>query len=294
MAKCFLSYCNNEVGEKSNFCPQHNKLAIRSQITAPPGKVLLQVDLSQAEAWVVAYMANEPKMKQALNHGEIHCLTSAMFAGRDWKKYLTSQDKKGEPEDQRYLAKRLNHGGNYGMTHLRMTQVINKDSDKPPYVTVSNKKSKELRDKWLDFFRIQAYWDEVESRVKTDHYLITPYGRKRNCYGSNPKDYYAHIPQSTIADHCFGKVQKELGIEGGLFQVFKNVCEPSRGEINIINTSHDSGILEVPNTIISEIAAKVINYMKRPLMINGETFTIPVDCEVGDRWGELEKYTVKS
>jgi len=25
------------------------------------------------------------------------------------------------------------------------------------------------------------------------------------------------------------------------------------------------------------------------MIVNGEQFTIPVDCEVGERWGELEK-----
>lgn len=293
MSNCLISYCGR-VTEK-NYCPKHEKLPIRSQIVAPKDKVLLQVDLSQAEAWIVAFMANESKMKQALQFGDIHCLSAAMFAeGRlgDWKIYLTSTDKSAIPTDERYLAKRINHGGNYGMTYIKGAEVINKDSDKPPYVSVTNKQMKKKWDMWLSFYRLQAYWDNVDMMVKTDHFLITPYGRKRNCYGMNPKDYYAHIPQSTVADHCFGKVQKELGIEGGLYTIYDKICEPSKGEIKIINTSHDSGILELPQTLLSTVAPEAISYMRRPLVINGEQFTIPVDAEVGDRWGELEKYKV--
>lgn len=266
------------------------RVPIRSQIIAPKDKILLQVDLSQAEAWIVAYMANEKKMKQALNHGQIHCLTASMFAGGDWKYYLDHTDKTGINPDKYYLSKRVNHGCNYGMTYLKGAQVINKDSDKPPYVTVSNKQTKLLWDMWIDFYNIKNYWADMDERVKHQHFLITPYGRKRNCYGNNPKDYYAHIPQSTVADHCFGKVQKELGIEGGLYTVFKEICAPSKGDIKIINTSHDSGILELPKDRLDDVSANVTRLMKRPLVINGEQFTIPVDVEIGERWGELEKY----
>jgi len=43
------------------------KLPIRSYLTASPNKVLLAFDFSQAEAWVVAYLANCRNMKEALS-----------------------------------------------------------------------------------------------------------------------------------------------------------------------------------------------------------------------------------
>jgi hypothetical protein len=48
------------------------KLKIRSIIRAKPNHLLLAFDLSQAESWVVAYLANEPRMKKALMYGDIN------------------------------------------------------------------------------------------------------------------------------------------------------------------------------------------------------------------------------
>lgn len=301
--KCLLSYCDTLSLPDKNYCPKHEKLPIRSQIIAPKGKRLIQVDLSQAEAWIVAFLANEKKMKEALQYGDVHCLSAAMFgwAEHPWEYYLRNKDKSSVPEDKRYLSKRINHGSNYRMGPFRLTEVINKDSDKAPYITVTNSETKKLQAAWLDFYNLKSWWTELEETLKSHHYLITPYGRKRNFYGAvgdgnkgleTYKEATAYIPQSTVADHCFGKVQKELGIEGGLYNVYKEICEPSNGEIKIINTSHDSGILEIPTGVCGEIAEKTVRLMKRPIVINGEEFTIPVDCEVGDRWGEMEKLKI--
>jgi hypothetical protein len=56
------------------------------------------------------------------------------------------------------------------------------------------------------------------------------------------------------------------------------------------NTAHDSVILEVPVEDVGSVVPEVIALLRRPLVIKGEEFTIPVDAEVGERWGELEEW----
>ena len=53
------------------------KVSIRSQFVASPGCVLIQWDLSKAESWVVAWLADDYNMKQSLLHGDIHTDTAA-------------------------------------------------------------------------------------------------------------------------------------------------------------------------------------------------------------------------
>jgi hypothetical protein len=36
----------------------------------------------------------------------------------------------------------------------------------------------------------------------------------------------------------------------------------------------------------------MVSLLKRPLVIKGREFTIPVDCEMGERWGELTKVKI--
>jgi len=47
--------------------------------------------------------------------------------------------------------------------------------------------------------------------------------------------------------------------------------------------------VECPISLVDEIAPQVVAQMKRPIIVNGEECNIPVDCEVGERWGEMVK-----
>ncbi len=101
------------------------------------------------------------------------------------------------------------------------------------------------------------------------------------------KEATAYVPQSTVGDHALGAVQPELGIEGGLLSVYKMF--KSHPEIRVVHTAHDSIMLEVPIGTELEVGGRIYSALHRPLVVNYEELTIPVDCEVGERWGELEK-----
>jgi DNA polymerase I-like protein with 3'-5' exonuclease and polymerase domains len=269
------------------------KLPIRSIICAPKDYVLISADLSQAEAWVVAYLAQENTMKAVLGTGLIHELSARVIFDLP---ILDINDpvamKEGVSKDQRYLGKKMNHSCNYRTGPFMIAIMINKESDKPPYVTVTVKETKVFHKKWTSFFSLAIWWKEIEDQLNNNRTLITPYRRKRTFFQVWGNDLFkeatAFIPQSTVADHMFGAVQPELGISGGLLGI-KRALLDNYPEIRMTNTSHDSCLLEVPKSIYPDIANEVKNQLYRPIMINGETFTIPVDVEVGERWGELEK-----
>jgi len=124
--------------------------------------------------------------------------------------------------------------------------------------------------------------------------MQTVYGFRRKFWGiygdDLKKEMTAFEPQSTVADHMHGAIQPELGIRGGNLAIYQDIVLPSKGDIAIVNTAHDSVMLEVPSPLVSEIVEQVVGLLKRPLVIKGETFTIPVDAEVGERWKEMEKW----
>lgn len=251
-------------------------------VQAPKGKLLISCDLSQAETWVVAWLANEPNMKHFLLNSDIHAETAVALFHKEISTIIT---------EERYIGKQNNHANSYGMGPDRQAQVINKRSDQPPYVTVSVAQCRVYQNEWHSLYpNVRVWHNVVKYQLSQNMTLVTPYGRRRVFFaewGSSLwKEGYAHIPQSTVSDHFHGCVQPELGIEGGLLGVHKNVCTP---EILLINDSHDSCMLEVPAKNALEIGEEVRSQLLRPLVINGEAVTIPVDLEVGERWGELEK-----
>lgn len=260
------------------------QLKLRSMFVASPGKILVSLDLSQAETWVVAHLANEPTMKHSLANSDIHRDTACFFDGCKPEEVV---------ETSRYRAKKCNHALSYRMSYMRLAQVINQESDKPPFVVVSLPEARRLYEKWHTLYNLKNWWSQIEFDLnKNGRTLTTPYGRVRTFFGQWGQELFkeatAFVPQSTIADHLNGVVQPELGIEGGLFTIYEKFVRP--GTISILNQGHDSIIAEMDKQIVGDITPHLIQLIKRPLVVNNETFTIPVDASVGDSWGNMEKW----
>src|SRR5258706_6024611 len=255
------------------------QLKLRSMFIASPGKILVSLDLSQAETWVVAHLANEATMKHSLAHSDIH---------RDTACFLDNLPPEQIVETSRYKAKRCNHALSYRMSYMRLAQVINSESDKPPYVVVSLPEARRMYEKWHTLYNLKGWWSQIEYELnQSGRTLVTPYGRIRTFFGAWGQELFkeatAFVPQSTIADHMNGMVQPELGIEGGLLSIYKEFMV-KRNVISILNQGHDSIIAEMDKQIVGDIVPHLIQFIKRPLVVNNETFTIPVDASVGQSW----------
>lgn len=286
------------------------KVSYRSIFIAPPGKLLVSVDLSQAESWVVAYLANERNMKYALFNSDIHCQSAGAIyvlngCNHDWIKKENKCRVCGTvlTKDQRYIGKRKNHSTAYGVGPDKSARIINADSDKPPYVSVTVKESETHHNLWHSYYNVKGWWGRVLEKGRE---MITSYGRKRTFYGQwgdeLEREKIAFEPQSTVADHFNGKIHPEVGIEGGLIKIYETLikpwwcgatyCDHQRCH-KIINQAHDSCILEIPKDSALNIGEEAMRYLYRPIIINDETFTIPVDGKIGERWDEDEMEEIK-
>lgn len=276
------------------------KYKLRSVYVAPPGYVLISCDLSQAETWIVAYSANEDGMKDALNNSNIHARTASVFFNIDEnviKKNRKSSDIKvlDEANSQYYIGKQNNHALAYREGAHRLMQSINEKSHLPPFLTVTLSETTRWYTLWHGYYKaIKTWWASIEEQLRRDRTLTTPYHRKRRFFERWGDELFkaatAHIPQSTIADHAFGKVQEELGIEGGMYGIWKAFQSDSlKHEARIIQTSHDSMMNECRKEIWRDVGHIMQKNMQRPLIVNDQQFTIPTELEVGERWGELEK-----
>lgn len=288
------------------------KVDYRSIFIAPQGKLLVSLDLSQAESWVVAFSANERNMKYALMYSDIHCQGGgAIFAitgcFHDWIKETRTCKKCGVilTKDQRYLAKRRNHASSYGMSPAKGMEVINGDSDKPPYISISLAESEEHHNAWHAFYNVRDWWAEIKACDRT---IVNTYGRSRTFYGQwvdSPidkpseleREKIANLPQGTVADHFNGAIHPIIQKKGGLIEIFKQLIKPYWcGQIfcshsnchKIINQAHDSCILELPSKNAKDVGLHASELLLRPMVIKDEEFTIPVDGKIGERWQEDE------
>jgi DNA polymerase I-like protein with 3'-5' exonuclease and polymerase domains len=217
------------------------KISIRSMLVAPPGKLLVSVDLSQAESWIVAYLADEPNMQHSLNYSDIHSDSAAAlffennYCIHEWKDIAEGAKccKKCEliiVKTARYIGKRYNHASAYRMKPPRAAQVINKDSDKPPFVVITLEESRMYSERWHRRYNIKLWWSEIEQKLSSNRTLTTTYGRRRTFFGQWGEELFkeatAFEPQSTVADHFNGVTHPELRIEGGLQQIYIQLIKP--------------------------------------------------------------------
>lgn len=180
----------------------------------------------------------------------------------------------------------------YRMGAERAAQIINKDSDKPPFFTVTVKESKRFSEAWHNYYNLKVWWGEIENQLNATRSLRTPYGRERTFFAAWGNELFkeatAYVPQSCVADHFNGRLHPDLGIVGGLKEIHKQLIK-GRDDRKIINQSHDSFVAEIPKGDEIEFVAHAKSLLLRPLVVRDEEFTIPVDAEIGKRYGELER-----
>ena len=268
--------------------------AFRSMLVAPKDHVLIQWDLAQAESWIVAHLTDDDNMKYSLKHGDIHTDTAIDALGL-WKP-AKGEERKNIPKNQRYMGKQANHAYAYRMGFKKGAEIINKRSHLPPYVTVTGSTTKQHQMKWTSYYNVKPWWKQIEDKLSATRMLVNCYGQVRTFYDQWGSALFneatAFEPQSTVADHWNGQVHPDLGIEGGVLTVYDEFVV-ARKAIKIVNQAHDSMMAEVHKDIVDDIVMPITLLLRRPLVVNDMEFTIPVDCEIGERNGEFETYKLE-
>lgn len=230
------------------------------------GKVFIQRDLKQAEAWVVAFLSKDPFLMDAIRSSDIHKRTASLI----FRKPECDISKR-----ERELAKRCVHALNYGMGYIKFAEQVG----------VSGVEARDLRNRYFAAFpRIQMWHSEVKMKLAKDRELETPFGRKRQFTAGWSEDLWkeawAYLPQSTVGDLLnvgFVEFWEWLKKGGQHFD-----CQ-------IMLQIHDSLIVQCPPEHVKVIASKLKSCLERPININGHTITIPTDCSVGPNWLDLKE-----
>lgn len=245
----------------------------RRMFISDPGTTFIQGDLSQAEARVVAYLAEEERLINVFKSGgDIHKQNAAIIFQKSVNDVAPTE---------RQLAKKIVHASNYGMGPRRFREVCWEELG----VELTESEAKKLqRAYFLQFPRIERWHLEVQQQLNRNRTLTTPYGRKRIFFGFYGdelfKEAYSYIPQSTIADHLNMALLD-------LYQRFK--ASPGEGAC-IVMQIHDSLTVQCLDDRTASTVETMDYFMNRPVTIRGQECTIPVDYKTGKNWEELKKW----
>jgi len=237
----------------------------RKMFVADEGKVFVEVDLSQAEARVVAHLSEDEKLIEAFGGKDDVYKSIASWIFNKSIGDITTGDKKSDREK----AKHLVHASNYGIGPRTFAFVAD----------IGGKEAKLLLQRYFDTFpKIKAWQFSVQSQLRRSRTMVTPMGRKRTFFGRWGdqlfREAYAFVPQSVVGD-VLNKAIINL-----------NVIHP---EAEFMLQNHDAFVVQVKIEHLEEEMRLIERAFDIPISIKGRTLVIPVDFKVGKNWQDMEK-----
>ena len=243
------------------------------------GKVFIYRDLAQAEARIVAALANDRYLLDlfADPDKDIHRITAAA---------IFNKSPEDITEEERFLGKKVRHAVNYGMDAGRFVEVVNEDAELTG-IRIDFKLAKRVID---GFFMLHpnhkpVFWGGIERQLRQSMTLTNPFGRKRVFYDrwsdAFLREAYSWIPQSTIGDlNNQAVINAYNEIELGM---------PETGA-QLMLAVHDSILVQCNKDAVPQVNAALARCMTIPITVNGHDLVIPTDSKVGGNWGNRGKH----
>lgn len=241
-------------------------------IKVDSGTIRYNIDLSQAEARIVAYVAPEPKLIHAFENGiDIHRLSASYIFGKPIEEISNeegSSDLGNGEQSERYWGKKLVHGFNYGETAWRIAE----ENDLPLFEA---KKVFEILESTYTGIRDYKNW--IEDRLAHGRKLTDCFGKSQIFLGDWDQHLInagcSYIPQSSIAT---------IINNWGLLYIYFN--QDKFRPVQLLNQVHDSIWMQMPCSHTAqhhaEILLNITKSLTQPLTWHDRQFSIPVECEV--------------
>jgi len=247
---------------------------VRNVIVPSKGCVLIEADLSQAEARTTCAYARDHATLRLFDSGaDIHTITAARVL----------RIPEGEVTlNQREIAGKMpRHALSYGMGWKKFMKEVNDDADLTG-IAINAKDAKAIHEAYHhDNPALIRWWEEVKAEVRRTGFLVNAFGRKRIFIDqSDDKDQIAFLPQSTIADH----------LNDRLIALFE---ELDGRVLRVLHQIHDAILVEVlyPSWRFAAKALKAA--MTKPIQIGEISLTIPVEISASsESWGRIKKVKI--
>ena len=246
--------------------------SFRRYLLVDEGYMGYQLDLSQAENRVVAYIAPDHLMIEAFENGiDVHRLTASLIFN---KRMEDISDEPGSTQigggiySESFWGKKANHGLNYDLGYKTFAF----------YYEIPESDSRYIVERYHSAYPgVRRYHAWVRQLLSTSRTLVDCLGKSRlflNRWGDELfKEAYSYIPQSTVA----GKLNRDgmLALWNGRHETYRYV--------ELLNQVHDSVWIQIPLSIPFHSHYKILFSLKASLessiVWKSTKFSIPVDVE---------------
>ncbi|MDD5396909.1 MAG: DNA polymerase I [Candidatus Moranbacteria bacterium] len=238
---------------------------LRTAFVAKEGYKLVSADYSQIDLRCVAHVSNDKKLIAAFHAGaDIHKMTAAEI-----NKVTLSQ----VTEKMRSSAKALSFGVIYGISSFGFSQSAG----------ISRQDAQRFIDAYMDNFSgVASYMKETREFARTNGYVQTLFGRRRNLHEINSPNFQVAAGAERMAINMPIQGLTADIVKLAMINSYAAFCDDE--DIRMILQIHDEIILEVKEEKAQQTADRL-----KTIMENVHPLRVPliVDVKIGDNWGEI-------
>ena len=278
--RCTFNLHGTETGRLSSSNPNmqnipRNKM-IKNLIVASPGKILLQLDYSQAELRVLAMLSGDPALIDIYVSGrDLHDAVADMMFGEGAHK----------DKELRNLAKTINFGIAYGRGPGSIATNFGK----------TMAEARDIIDKWFKPMpKVKEFINNRRRMALKGEPCVTIFGRERHFVITDEE--LNHIQNEYINTPIQGTASDFTMLS--LLNIYDYLEEHWADRARLVSTVHDSIILEVEDdpTVIAEIGIDCVNIMAETPLQFVPDCPVPfvADAEIGYKWGEMKKLNLET
>lgn len=234
----------------------------KRMFAAPPGRVLIECDFSQAELRLLAAVSKDPFLIDVYaNDRDLHSEVAKQLFGDDYSK------------EDRDIAKRINFGVIYGLMAANLARIFK----------MSISEAQAIIDRWYGLVPVaREYLMSNANHVNVGKPIRSPLGRLRR-WGLITRDMIVKLRNEAM----------NAPIQSGAsdFTLLSGIrVQPQLREwdASVINLVHDSLVIEslAEEQTVNRIIHYVTSTMEQvPLEVIGNVVPFKVESKVGTNWG---------
>ena len=254
--------------------PRDNPI-VKGCITASTGSQIVAMDLTTAEIYVAAKLANDEALMDVFREGGNFHSTIAKTV---FKLPCEAEDVARLYPTQRQAAKAVSFGIMYGAGPHKISQQVTKDSGKP----FSVKEASEVIYNYFKSFKKLKEWIEKNQKfIEANGFVYSFFGRKRRLPNVKSKDkaIRSHTVRSGL-NFLVQSTASDINLLGAI--EMNEFIEKSNMKAKIFALVHDSILAEVPNEELDIYCSSLQEFIQRDRGISISGAPIGCDFDTGD------------
>ena len=259
--------------------------AVKGCIKAAPSHKIVAMDLTTAEVYVAAKLADDQALMDVFKSGGNFHSTIAKTV---FKLPCEVEDVAELYGDKRQAAKAVTFGIMYGAGPAKISEQVTKDSGK--YFS-KQEASEVINDYFKTFHKLRKWIDENQKFIQQNGFIYSFFGRKRRL--PNVKSEDKGIKSHSIRSGLNFLVQSAASDINLLGAIDMNAhIKAQKMNSKIFALVHDSILAEVPDNEIDQYCEKLRYFVQLDRGISIPGAAVGCDFEIGEDYsmGKFEKF----